>query len=93
MDNLSPTIGKSSTSNGFFGMLSDLCIKEKKQAEEQITGKIENKTKSGKPINILEEEEEFKTKFTNLFVIKQVTSEGDKLLKEAKVLKGFNIIL
>lgn len=68
-------------------MLSDLCIKEKKHSEDEKSSLINNKIKSGKPFNIIEEEE-FKTKFTNLFVVKQDTSEGDKLLKEAKVLKS-----
>jgi len=45
------------------------------------------KIKLGKPFNILKDVD-FKTKFTNLFVIKEDTTEGDKLLKEAKILKG-----
>lgn len=68
-------------------MLSDLCIQEKRQAKEQMLSQLDTKIKSKKPSNIVNEEE-FKTKFTNLFVIKQDTTEGDKLLKEGKVLKG-----
>lgn len=67
--------------------------KKKNGLAELFSTLLDEKEERRKPQekNILDLEA-FKVKFTNLFIVKEDTTEGDKLLEKGKIFKG-NVFL